>query len=356
MQKDRYTQRIPLTSAIVQKLSRIDSFKGFWEGGLRLHPRILTQLRKWVIITSTGASTRIEGSKMSDADVTLFLRGLHTKPPKNRDEQEVAGYADLAGRVFDNYTTLQLAEGYILQFHAILLQFSEKDQRHCGKYKVKDNIVVARTHSGEEKILFRPTQPYLAKKEMDDVLEWTRSMLASDALHPILVICNFIFEFLAIHPFEDGNGRLSRILTNMLLLQAGYAYVPYTSLEEIIENHQVAYYQSLRATQANHKTGHEDITPWVHFMLDVLLEQVEKAQSIMQSEHPENMLSESQTTIYALFATNEELAIADIAMKLRDTMPRATIKQGVSRLVRLDLLERIGRGRGTRYRLAGYSQ
>ncbi len=350
MQEDRFIKRIPITSEIMQKISRIDAFKGFWEGGLRLHPRVLTQLKKWVIITSTGASTRIEGSKMSDADVTMFLRGLRVKSPKNRDEQEVAGYADLAARVFDNYTILQLTEGYILQFHKILLQFSKKDQKHFGKYKASDNIVIARTDDGEEKVLFRPTQPYLVKKEMDDVLEWTRSTLASETLHPILVICNFIFEFLAIHPFVDGNGRLSRILTNMLLLQAGYAYVPYVSLEEIIENHQVAYYRSLRETQVKHKTGHEDIAPWVHFMLDILLEQSEKAQSVMQSEHPEKMLSESQTTIYTLFTADEELAIADIAMKLRDTIPRTTIKQAVFRLMRLNLLERIGSGRGTRYR------
>lgn len=348
--QDRLTKRIPITAEIMQKISRIDVFKGFWEGGIRLHPHILTQLKKRVIITSTGASTRIEGSKMNDAEVTRFLHSIRTVPPKNKDEQEVAGYADLTARVFDNYTTLQLTEGYILQFHKILLQFSEKDARHRGRYKTKDNIVIARTDSGEEKILFRPTQPYLVKKEMDDALGWAQSALAHGELHPILVICNVIFEFLAIHPFEDGNGRLSRVLTNLLLLQAGYAYVPYVSLEEIIESHQEAYYQSLRDTQAKHKTEHEDITPWVHFMLDVLLEQSEKARSAMQSEHPEKTLSEKQTTIYTLFGINEELAIADITMKLRDTIPRATIKQAISRLVQINLLERIGRGRGTRYR------
>lgn len=350
MAPNRLTNRIKVTQEILAKVAKIDEFKGLWLGGLRLSPYILGRLKRSVIITSTGASTRIEGAKMSDEEIARFLRGLKSRPPKNRDEEEVAGYADLAGRIFDNYKTLKLTEGHILQFHKILLQFSKKDQIHLGKYKSSDNIVVAQTEDGKEQVLFRPTPPYLVKKEMDDVLEWTHEQIKKKELHPILIICNFIFEFLAIHPFVDGNGRLSRALTNLLLLQAGYSYVPYVSLEEIIEKHQPEYYRSLRSTQANHKTDHENITPWVNYMLDVLHEQTEKARAVMESEKPEKQLSEKQLAVFNLFSADKELSVSGINNKLKSKIPKATIKQALSRLVDLRLLERVGQGRGTRYR------
>ena len=213
---------------------------------------------------------------MSNEEVERLIRGLKTTPPRGRDAEEVAGYADLLGRVFDNYKTLKLTEGQILQFHEILLHFSSKDQIEKGKYKSADNVVVARD-GGKEVVLFRPTPPYLVKKEMDDALTWTNEALEEKDLHPILVIANFIFEFLAVHPFHDGNGRMSRALTNLLLLQAGYAYVPYVSLEEIIEDRKDEYYLSLRNAQRFHKTEKEDIETWVSFLLNALLVQAEAA-------------------------------------------------------------------------------
>ena len=148
---------------MVQKIARIDELKGVWRGSAKLNPHILKQLKASVIITSTGASTRIEGSKMSDEEVARLIRGLKTKPPKGRDAEEVAGYADLLGRIFDNYKTFKFTEGQILQFHEILLHFSSKDQTHKGKYKSSDNVVVARNDAGDEVVLFRPTPPYLVK-------------------------------------------------------------------------------------------------------------------------------------------------------------------------------------------------
>jgi|TARA_Y100000031_G_scaffold155565_1_gene206724 Fic family protein len=349
MAENRLTRRVKVTPEILAKIAKIDELKGFWQGSLRLSPYILGRLKRSVIITSTGASTRIEGAKMSDEEVARFLRGIKSRPPKNRDEEEVAGYADLAGRIFDNFKTFKLTEGQILQFHKILLQFSKKDQIHLGKYKSSDNIVVARADNGKERVLFRPTPPYLVKKEMDDVIEWTHNIIGTRELHPILIICNFIFEFLAIHPFIDGNGRLSRALTNLLLLQAGYSYIPYVSLEEIIEEHQSEYYQALRSTQNNHKTKQENITPWVDYMLDVLVEQAKKARAVMEGEKPEKLISEKQRAVYDFFISGKELSVSDIDSKLKGRVSKATIKQALSRLVDLNLLERIGQGRGTRY-------
>lgn len=334
---------------MVQKIARIDELKGLWKGSAKLNPHILNQLKMSVIITSTGASTRIEGARMRDEDVARLIRGLKTKPPKGRDAEEVAGYADLLGRIFDNYKTLKLTEGQVLQFHEILLHFSSKDKIEKGKYKSSDNIVVAKDRESKEIVLFRPTPPYLVKKEMDDVLLWTNNVLSKKNIHPILAIANFIFEFLAIHPFHDGNGRLSRALTNLLLLQEGYSYVPYVSLEEIIENHKEEYYLALRGAQRHHKTEHEDITTWILFLLEVLLRQAEAARHLIENDRPEQMLSEKQTAILQLFDSEKTLSPKDTFLLLKEAIPLPTIKQALQRLVKLGLIKRIGLGRATRY-------
>lgn len=350
MSENRFITRINPTFEILGKIAKIDKFGGMWYSGLRLSPQILGRLKKSVIITSTGASTRIEGAKMSDEEIARLLHGLKSKPPKGRDAEEVAGYADLLGRIFDNYKTLKLTEGQILQFHKILLNFSSKDQIHKGKYKSKDNIVVAINEEGKQIVLFSPTPPYLVKKEMDDVIFWTNQELEKKELHPILTIANFIFEFLAIHPFQDGNGRLSRALTNLLLLKSGYAYIPYISLDEIIEERQTEYYLALRATQKKHKTDKEDIASWLNFLLDALLEQAERAKKLMEAEQPEKLLSEKQLEVYRLFDKNDTLGVSEIDKQLKGRLPRVTIKQILSRLAVLKLIERIGLGRSTRYK------
>lgn len=350
MSRNQFNTRIPLTQEILANIGRIDEFKGLWHGSLRLSPQILGRLKQWVIITSTGASTRIEGSHMTDEEIARFLRGLKAKAPKSRDEQEVAGYADLLGRIFDNWRTLKLSENWILQFHSILLNFSEKDQRHKGTYKSAPNTVVMTNAQKEQIVLFDPTAPYLVKPEMEATLAWTTQQLETGDVHPLLVIANFIFEFLAIHPFKDGNGRLSRALTNLLLLKTGYGYTPYVSLDEIIEETKTDYYLALRATQKNHKTNHQDIAPWLDYFLGALLEQTVRARKIMEEDQPEKLLSKKQLEVYHLFNTGKTLGVADIDAALKGEMPQSTIKQALSRLVKLKLLERIGQARGSRYK------
>lgn len=350
--QDRFQKRIPVTPETVIKLGQIDDLKGQWRGGIAINPQILGKLKKSVIITSTGASTRIEGAQMTDIQIEHFLNALKSNPPENRDQEEVAGYANLLGRIFDNWKTLKLSESFILQFHEILLHYSKKDELHKGKYKSKENRVMARNNEGLQVTIFEPTEPWLVKKEMDDILYWTNETLRENSLHPLLVIANFIFEFLAIHPFEDGNGRLSRALTNLLLLKAGYEYIPYISLEEIIEDKKDAYYTSLRQSQKNHKTKEkgkeENIGPWLAFFLDVLLEQAKKAQELMENDDPTKLLSERQQQVFSLFNATESLAVLEIKKKLPE-VPEATIKQALARLVSLKLIERIGLGRATRY-------
>lgn len=344
--KKRYEKRILMSPEVILKITKIDELKGLWRGGLSINPQILGKLKKSIIITSTGSSTRIEGSNMSDVEIERFLKALKINPPENRDEEEVAGYANLLGRVFDNWNKLKLSESLVLQFHEILLHYSEKDVLHKGKYKTKENLVVAYNKKGEQVTIFKPTEPWLVKKEMDDVLYWADEAFSEKKLHPILIIANFIFEFLAIHPFTDGNGRLSRALTNLLLLQAGYEYIPYVSLEEIIEDKKDEYYTSLRQTQKNHKTENENIGPWLNFFLDTLLIQAKKAEELMKNDDPTKLLSGRQLEVFALF-DDESLSVLEI--KEKSGIPEQTIKQALRRLVSLKLVEVLGLGRGTKY-------
>ncbi|AKM78664.1 MAG: Filamentation induced by cAMP protein Fic [Candidatus Wolfebacteria bacterium GW2011_GWC2_46_275] len=350
MNEKRFNSRIKLNQDILSKIAKIDQFQGLWQGSVRLSPQILGRLKTWVIITSTGASTRIEGSKMTDDEIARFLRGLKANHPKSRDEQEVAGYADLIGRIFDNWKTIKLSENWILQFHSILLHFSDKDQTHKGTYKDTPNTVVMTNKQGEEVVLFAPTPPYLVKPEMEAAIEWANEQFEKHEMHPLLVIANFIFEFLAIHPFKDGNGRISRALTNLLLLREGYSYVPYIALDEIIEQTKAEYYLALRDTQKHHKTENEDITAWVIYFLDALVEQTERARKLIENDQPEKLLSEKQLEIYRLFDEGREIGVAEIVALLKGTIQRDTIKQALSRLVKLKLLERIGQARSSRYR------
>jgi len=347
---EHFSKRIKTDQEILNKIGKIDEFKGLWQGSLRLSPQILSRLKQSVLITSSGASTRIEGSKLDDEEVARLLRGLHSQAPVGRDEEEVAGYADLLGRIFDHYKSFTLTEGRILQFHEILLHFSEKDQTHKGKYKSTDNEVVMKNEKGEKILMFKPSPAYLIKKEMDDILFWINAELDKGQLHLVMVMANFIFEFLAIHPFADGNGRLSRALTNLLMLRAGYSYIPYVSMEEIIEERRPEYYLALRATQKNHKTDHEDITPWVTFLLDVLIEQTERARNIMESDQPEKLLSTKQLQIYSFFEHKETLRKGELFDLLGGSVPEVSIRQALSRLITLKLIERIGAGRGIRYK------
>ncbi|KKR79716.1 MAG: Filamentation induced by cAMP protein Fic [Candidatus Nomurabacteria bacterium GW2011_GWA2_40_9] len=342
-----YEKRIKMTAEIASKIALVDEFKGFWKGAKTLSPYTLKKLQKSVIVTSTGASTRIEGSIMTDKEVEKLLASLKSTPPTNRDEEEVAGYADLLNKIFEGYEKIPITEGVILQFHEILLHYAKKDHDHKGKYKNRENKVASIDQLGNQKIIFEPTEPWLVKKEMDDVLFWIREAKERN-LHPLLIIASFIFEFLAIHPFTDGNGRTSRALTNLMLLHAGYDYIKYVSLEEIIEEQRPQYYDALRKTQKVHKTEKADITPWLIFMLDTLIEQTKRAKEILLTDNPIDLLSEKHKQVFEIFTSKEFLfGVQEIANKTH--LPEQTIKQSLRKLLSLHLIERIGLGRATKY-------
>lgn len=344
---DQRLQQLP--AKIWSKITQIDELKGRWIAGARLSPQVLGRLKRSVLVTSTGASTRIEGAKLSDGDVEKLMRGIENQKFTDRDKQEVKGYYELLENVFNSWKNIRFTESAIKHFHKELLKYAKKDERHRGEYKKGENKVQMIDAAGKSiGILFDTTPAYLTPKEMQELVEWTQETFSEKKYHPLLTAGNFLVEFLQIHPFQDGNGRLSRILTNLLLLKEDYLYMPYISHEKLVEDNKPEYYLALRKSQKTFKTGHGDIAPWLDFFLTIFLKQSQMAVELLSKENIEKLLSKKQMAVWQYLQGVEEAATGEIIEKTRIVRP--TVKQALAQLLRLKKIERIGLGRSARYR------
>ncbi len=343
-----------LTSDIVKFVAEIDEFKGRWLALENLSPERLSALRKVATVESVGSSTRIEGAKLTDAQVETLLSSLDRTTFASRDEQEVAGYAHAMDLVFEAFADLRLTENHIRQLHQTLLRYSHKDERHRGAYKTLDNHVVAFDAEGQEVgVIFETATPFDTPREMEELVAWTVKALHEEALHPLLIIAVFVVAFLAIHPFQDGNGRLSRVLTTLLLLRAGYDYVPYASLESVIEENKDLYYKALRRTQTTLKGNDPDWEPWVGFFLRCLKKQKNNLAQRLDSEQitsdDDAELPEVSVQILALLRSHDRRNIAQITEATGAN--RNTIKLRLRELVSAGKIRRHGKARATWYTL-----
>lgn len=345
------THSLHITPEILSIIAAIDEFKGTWKVLGNLAPEQLTSLRKVATIESIGSSTRIEGSKLTDQQIQVLLSNLQIHKFENRDEQEVAGYAEVMNTVFEHYEEIPLTENYIRQLHKDLLKYSDKDYRHRGEYKKHSNQVEAFDAEGKSiGVIFVTASPFDTPLRMQHLVEWTNETLADRSLHPLLVTAIFVVEFLAIHPFQDGNGRLSRILTTYLLMRTGYAYVPYSSLEAIIEHSKEAYYLALRQTQVTLEHAAPDWQPWVVFFLKALSRQKQRLETKLEKEHlllgqlPPLSLSILELVKSRGQVTNREIVTITGAN-------RNTVKKHLENLVLSRQLQKHGAGKGTFYTL-----
>jgi len=346
----KFSKRLDnIPAEIILKIAKIDELKGSWVTGAQLSPQALGRLKRSVLITSTGASTRIEGVQLTDEDIEKVMRGINIQKFADRDTQEVKGYYELLENIFNSWGSLKFSESSIKHFHKELLKYSDKDQGHLGGYKFGENKVVTYDHEGKEVgVIFNPTSPHLTPKEMMELVESTNFLLAEKKYHSLLVIANFLVEFLAIHPFQDGNGRISRVLTNLLLLQSGYLYMPYVSHEKLVEDNKTEYYLALRRSQKTFHSKKEDITPWLDFFFTMLLKQSQSAIDLLSKENIEKLLSEKQLTVWKFFQQVEVVGTGEIATGTN--IPRPTVKQTLEVLLKLKKIERIGQGRSARYK------
>ena len=315
------THNILITPEILAFISKLDEFKGAWRALGTLAPDRLLALRRVATIESIGSSTRIEGSKLSDQAVQALLAKIELKSFATRDEQEVAGYADVMELLFSSWEHIPFNENHIMQIHRDLLAYSSKDERHRGKFEL-----------------------------MRELLEWVRHTRDSQAMHPLLIVAVFVVVFLEIHPFDDGNGRLSRILTTLLLMQAGYVYVPYSSLESVIEQNKQAYYIALRQTQGTIRTAAPQWQPWITFFLSSLVSQVKRLEVKIEREHLLlAALPKLSMDLLTIARAHGRLTVA--GAQAQTGANRSTIKLHIQKLMATGQLAQRGVGRGTWYAL-----
>lgn len=342
---------IRITPEILGLIARIDEFKGAWRALGTLAPDRLSALRRVATIESVGSSTRIEGSTLSDRDIERLLSNLQIKTFATRDEQEVAGYAEVMDLVFSSWQDIALTENHIKQLHRDLLVYSEKDLWHRGTYKTSANSVAAFDENGVQLgVVFETATPFDTPRLMTELVVWMRDERRDVRLHPLLLIGLWVVVFLEIHPFQDGNGRLSRVLTTLLLLQAGYAFVPYCSLESVIEQNKDAYYLALRRTQGTIRTEAPDWQPWLVFFLRSLAEQVRRLNKKIEREKlvlaP---LPELSLQIVEFAHEHGRVTMGDL-IRLTGAS-RNTLKQHFRALVEQGYLTQRGSGRGVWYEL-----
>jgi len=342
---------ITLTQDLVKLVAEVDEFKGRWEALKNLSPDRLNALRKVATVESVGSSTRIEGAKLSDTQVETLLSNIKLQKFDTRDEQEVAGYAEAMDLIFQAYADMPLTENHIRQLHKTLLRHSIKDERHRGDYKKLDNHVVAIDADGVEiGIIFETATPFETPRQMEELVQWARKAIDEQSLHPLLIVAVFTVQFLAIHPFQDGNGRLSRVLTTLMLLRAGYAYVPYASLESVIEENKNIYYKSLRRTQTTLNGNDPDWTPWVGFFLRCLKKQKDNLVIRLDREKEQiddTDLPEISVQILGLFRTQDRLNLSKITELTGGN--KNTIKVRLRELVSVGLITKHGKARATWY-------
>jgi Fic family protein len=345
------TESLQITPEVLTLIARIDEFKGAWRALGTLAPDRLSALRRVATIESIGSSTRIEGSKLSDREVEKLLSNLEIKSFETRDEQEVAGYAELMDLVFSSWQDIPFNENHIKQLHQTLLRHSDKDERHRGQYKTHTNSVAAFDENGQQiGIVFETASPFDTPRLMTELVGWVAQERDKALLHPLLVISCFVVVFLEIHPFQDGNGRLSRALTTLLLMQAGYAYVPYSSLESVIEVNKEAYYLALRQTQGTIRTEVPNWQPWLVFFLRSLAEQLRRLEKKVEREKIVlAALPELSLQIIEFAREHGRITMAD-AIRLTGSS-RNTLKQHFRNLVDRGHLQGHGSGRGAWYGL-----
>jgi Fic family protein len=346
------TDSLQITLEILALIAEIDEFKGAWRALGRLAPERLSALRRVATIESIGSSTRIEGSKLSDRDVATLLSALEIKSFDTRDQQEVAGYSETMELIFRSWEEITPTENHIKQLHRDLLKYSEKDTHHRGKYKTQSNSIAAFDETGKEiGTVFETATPFDTPRLMTETVVWLREGMNNRQLHPLLVTAIFIVVFLEIHPFQDGNGRLSRILTTLLLLRAGYAYIPYSSLESVIEHSKEGYYFALRQTQGTIRTDAPNWQPWILFFLRALQQQMKRlAKKVEREKIVLSAMPELSAQIVEYAREHGRVTIGDmVALTGRS---RNTLKQHFHHLVEKGHLVMHGSGRGAWYALA----
>jgi len=344
-------KNLVLTPDVLRLVGEIDEFKGAWKALGSLAPDRLATLRHITTVESVGASTRIEGARLTDREVDILLSNLDLGSFRTRDEQEVAGYAEATKLVFDSWREIPLTENHVKQLHGILLKFSPRDEHHRGSYKtVPNNVEAFDEHGRSVGVIFETATPFDTPRLMQELVAWTNQELEGNTHHPLLVVAVFIVRFLAIHPFQDGNGRLARVLTNQLLLRTGYTYVPYSSLERVVEENREQYYRALRSAQGTLDKDESKLMDWLRFFLLCLVEQKNSLAEKVKRERLMTAMSPLDEILMELARQHGRLTLTTALTVTKAN--RNTLKLHLRQLVKAGRLQMMGRGRSSWYETA----
>ena len=343
MENNVYNFKIDIDWNLIRVISQIDRFDASWTTIEKKEGQSLKQLKLIATVRSVGASTRIEGSKMSDEEVTVLLQELDVTKLEDRDSQEVVGYFNAFDIISESFSNIDVSENSIKNLHNILMKYSKKDEWHKGKYKQHSNAVEANFPDGTKQIVFRTTEAGFPTEEaMRNLMNWYKN----DAItHPLVKCCLFTYEFLSIHPFQDGNGRLSRLISSLLLLKNGYNWIQYVSFEHEIENRKPEYYRVLMNCQS--QRPNETVSEWGNFFFDALKNIQEQLMLKLERNGLEMQLSPREKSILTFIENNVGCKSGEIAKKLG--IPSPTIKRILPDLIQKNLIEKHGIGPGTNY-------
>jgi Fic family protein len=345
MENKVYIFKIDINWDLIGLISKIDRFDASWSSIEKREGQSLKQLKSISTVRSVGASTRIEGSKMSDAEVDVLLKNIDITKLEDRDSQEVVGYFDTLDIITESYQDINITESSIKNLHNILLKHSKKDSWHKGDYKQHSNAVEANYPDGTKRIIFETTEAgFPTEDAMRSLFKWYKT---DKETHPLVKCASFCYEFISIHPFQDGNGRLSRLIASLLLLKNGYKWIQYVSFEHEIESKKEEYYRVLRNCQS--QRPNENITEWISFFLNSLLNIQNQLLQKLESSGLQSQLSPKEKSILTFIGNHSGCKSGDIAKKL--DIPNPTVKRILSNLIERNLIEKYGNGPGTNYSL-----
>lgn len=343
MNNEVYNFKLNIDWKLIKLISEIDRFDANWTNIERKEGQTLKELKSIATVRSVGASNRIEGNKMSDEEVDVLLQKIDVTKLSDRDSQEVVGYFEVLDLISESYQNISLTDSNIKGLHNSLLRYSVKDQWHRGNYKQHSNAVEASFPDGTRQIIFQTTEAgYATDDAIRQLIEWYNS---ETEVHPLIKVASFVYDFLSIHPFQDGNGRLSRLISTLLLLNNGYKWIQYVSFEHEIESRKNEYYQALRGCQA--QRPNEDITIWVQFFLNCLSNIQLQLTTKLQKSGLETQLSPKEKSIYSIIQNRPNIQSGEISEKL--AIPAPTVKRILSELLHKELIEKQGNGRNVSY-------
>ena len=332
-----------LTPEIVNLLSAIHEYKGRQELYIVAQPDVLTALLNIARIQSTKASNKIEGIFTSDERLEALV--MEKAEPRNRSEEEIAGYREVLTTVHENYEYISVNPDTILQLHRDLYSYSGNERG--GRFKNADNVIAESGKDGTQKVRFVPVPAFQTTEAIEHLCERFRTAMESGRHDALLLVPMFVLDFLCIHPFNDGNGRMSRLLTLLLLYRSGYIVGKYISVEMLIEQSKETYYEALRDSSQGWHSNENNYAPFVRYYLGILLKAYKEFQE--RVKHLQYRRLSKPDRIKAVFArTAGKLTKADLAAYCPD-ISETTIERTLKELLDAGYIGKVGKARATGY-------